>query len=263
MKVRFQGENDEKNLVDWQTKIEAGEDYHFAFTFDEDEIGFYLNGELIDADTGYADGMTGNEEDLVIGGSTRTRNGEDDNIQWHFDGSIENLEMLDRPLEEIEILFLAENNGNVDSLGALYGDPVAIPEDEEPQDDGEQPTDDDQQDDDTNETGGDDGQNEPVDDNDVDPPADDDNEQPQNDGDDEEEEESGVGAVFAEILNIFLSLFGLGDDEDDDMSPPSSEEIDTSLTEIEDLLNGLFTDPIEDADMASNIEDEEEMVMMM
>ena len=40
LKVRFQSETEEKYLVDWGTKIEAGEDYHFAFTFDDDEIGF-------------------------------------------------------------------------------------------------------------------------------------------------------------------------------------------------------------------------------
>ena len=261
LKVRFQSETEDKHLVDWQTKIEAGEDYHFAFTFDEDEIGLYLNGELIDADTGFADGMTGNEEDLVIGGSTRTRVDENDNIEWHFDGTIENLAMLDRPLEEIEILFLAENNGNVDSLGALYGDPVEIPADEEPQD--EQPQDGGQQDDgepqdgDTNETGGDGDQEEPQEDGVEEP------DETQNEAD-EEEEESGVGAVFTKILNIFLSLFGMGDDDEDDVSPPTSGEIERSLAEVEDLLDGLFTDPNEDTSTGTDVEEEEEeMVMMM
>lgn len=262
LKVRFQSETEDKNLVDWQTKIEAGEDYHLAFTFDADEIGLYLNGELIDADTGFADGMTGNEEDLLIGGSTRTRNDEDDNVEWHFDGSIENLVMLDRPLEEIEILFLAENNGNVDALGALYGDPVALPTDDDQennQDDaGDQNTDagDDGQETGTDNTAGDDQDETSGDEN-------------QDGGDTNEEqviqaeeEEGGIGGVFSKIMNIILSLFGLDDDEDVP-TPPTSDEIEGSLSEVETLLNDLFTETDDTSDMGSMDEDEEDMVMMM
>ncbi len=266
LKVRFQSETEDKHLVDWQTKIEAGEDYHFAFTFDEDEIGLYLNGELIDADTGFADGMTGNEEDLVIGGSTRARNGEDDNVEWHFDGTIENLVMLDRPLEEIEILFLAENNGNVDSLGALYGDPVAPTEDDEQEDD-------EQEEEDTTEDEDTDQEDEAENENEDEAPDDEEVDEDESEGDttdqdipaeeEEEEEEEGVGAVFSKIMNIILSLFGLGDDEEDVATPPTSEEIETSLGEVERLLDGLFIDSDENSDAGAVTDDEEEMVMMM
>ena len=295
--MRFQGENDEKYLVDWKTKIEAGEDYHFAFTFDQDEIALYLNGELLDADTGYSEGMTDNTEDLVIGGSTRTRVGEDDNIEWHFDGTIENFVMLDRPLEEIELLFLSENNGNVDSLGALYGNPVEIEEEEGTTDDtsdndDSDETSNDEQDDTTNETADDDEQDETSDDGDTD--------ESQNDGSDdtneddgsaseetteeettsetdeeenddtpmdqgEGEEESGIGAIFTAIINALLSIFGLGGSDDAPSNAPSEEEIETTLTEVEELLSGLLTDPIEDGDGTQPVAEEEDdgMIMMM
>ena len=130
--VRFQSEDESKTLVDWKTNIEANEKYHFAFTFDQDEIGLYLNGELLDSDTGFEDGMSGNTEDLVLGASTRTRNGDDDNLQWHFDGEIGNLVMLDRPLEEIEVLFLSENDGDVSALDSLY-DAATTPTESDPE----------------------------------------------------------------------------------------------------------------------------------
>ncbi|MEM8774289.1 MAG: LamG-like jellyroll fold domain-containing protein [Pseudomonadota bacterium] len=131
LKVRYQGENDQKYLFDNDVRIEAGEQYHMAFTFDEDEISLYLNGELVDTDTGFPGGMTGNEEDLVLGASTRTRQGEDDNLQWHFDGEIENLLLLDRPISELEAVFLSDANGDIDALAALYGLETE-PEEEEP-----------------------------------------------------------------------------------------------------------------------------------
>ncbi len=59
-----------------------------------------------------------------MGASTRTRNGEDDNLQWEFDGDIGNLLLLDRPLEEIEILFLAEGGGGF-SLYRPDGGPLS------------------------------------------------------------------------------------------------------------------------------------------
>ncbi|MEL6954687.1 MAG: LamG-like jellyroll fold domain-containing protein, partial [Pseudomonadota bacterium] len=132
LKVRFQSEDDQKFLFDSGVRIEAGEEYHLAFTFDADEIKLYLNGELVDSDTGFADGMTGNEEDLVLGASTRTRKGEDDNLEWHFDGEIENVLLLDRPISDLEAVFLADAGGDIDALGPLYGDLPAPEPDPEP-----------------------------------------------------------------------------------------------------------------------------------
>lgn len=292
LKVRFQDENSEKYLVDWQTKIEANEDYHFAFTFDEDEIGLYLNGELLDADTGFAGGMEGNEEDLVIGGSTRTRVDEDDNIEWHFDGEIEHFAMLDRPLEEIEILFLAENAGDLDALGALYGDPVPPSEDDKEEEIDEDETDDDASDEDDDATDEEDdgedgeeedeGEEEDGDEDDTDGESDDgdngeeeeddgntDEEEDDSEGDDETppsaaEEESGFGAIFNNIISIFLSLFGLGGD-DDDAQPtnPTDDEIEGAVTDIAALLDDLMLDPVDEDQRMASDEDEDDMAMMM
>ncbi len=107
LKVRYQDEDSETFLYDWGTKIQPGQEYHVAFTFDAAEAELYLDGQLLDVEAGFAEGMTGNEEDIMLGASTRIRSDDDDNPQWHFDGQIGNVALLDRPLEEVEVLFLA------------------------------------------------------------------------------------------------------------------------------------------------------------
>ncbi|NNE89719.1 MAG: hypothetical protein HKN27_16755, partial [Silicimonas sp.] len=243
LKVRFQSETEEKYLYDSGTKIEAGEDYHFAFTFDEDEIGLYLNGELIDADTGFAGGMSGNEEDLVLGGSTRHRVEEDDRIDWHFDGSIENLVLLDRPLEEIEITFLSEAGGDIDGLAGLYnveggdgivpeetndggdtGDDDSVAESDGAGDD-ETPSSEEES---TNEEegagdtgsgsqGGDEGEEGSTTDDGGEPDDGTNTEASDNDVDEtsgeemaDEEDDSGLGALFQKLFEVLMSIFGGG-----------------------------------------------------
>lgn len=194
LKVRYQGEDGEKYLVDWGVKVEAGQEHQFAFTFDEDEIGLYLDGNLIDADTGFAGGMSGNAEDLVLGASTRSRMGDNDNLQWEFDGDISNLMLLDRPLEEIELLFLAESGGDINALAPLYGrtddstDPMETEAEEEAS------------------------EYQPV----------------------VEEDEGGFAAVFQKILSILFSFLGMGGDDDTPAGPPEQvvQEVRSLLNEI-------------------------------
>jgi hypothetical protein len=293
LKVRFQSETEEKYLVDWNTKIEAGEDYHFAFTFDEDEIGFYLNGELIDADTGFAGGMSGNEEDLVLGGSTRHRIDEDDRVDWHFDGSISNVLLLDRPLEEIEITLLSEAGGDIDGLSGIYdvdgGDgviPDAVEDDQEDGQDNE--GDDDASDDGDNEasddgaSGSDDGADEADDSTDEDDGGmDGENQGSENDGaedadddtaeeddgdeepsEDDAEEESGIGAFFAKLFDILFSFFGGGGDTDTASAQPDDDEI---MASIDQLLTDLLPVTAANDDVAPMDEDSEDddIQMMM
>ncbi|MBT8414544.1 MAG: hypothetical protein KJO30_09470, partial [Boseongicola sp.] len=201
LKVRFQGEDGEKFLYDSGTKIAAGEDNHLAFTFEGDEIGLYLNGELVDADTGFPDGMSGNTEDLVLGASTRTRMGENDNLDWEFEGEIGNVLLLDRALEEVEITFLSENGGDLSALDPIYAKAL----EEEQNEEDETPL----EDEDEDETP------DPIDE-----PA---------------EEDDGVGAIFTKLLDILMSIFGLGGSG----SRPS-ESYAEELEEIEILLTDFL-----------------------
>ena len=291
LQVRYQSEDGQKVLTSGQDRIEANEDYHLAFTFDNEEIGLYLNGQLLDADTGFEDGMTGNEEDLVLGASTRTRNGEDDNLQWEFDGDIGNLLLLDRPLEEIEILFLAEGGGDVDALDTLYNDAPADDGADEDDGAGDEGNDDstdtgDQNEDDGtgNDDGGDTDENDGAGDDgnagqeddggDEDDGQDDgdsqsDDGQTGDDGQDDgaveddpveepvEEEDTGIGSIFARIFDLFMSLFGGG--SDDEERTATLEQVEEELIEIENLLTDLLPETDGQTEtLAENVEEEEE-----
>ena len=66
LKVRFQSFNETK-VLRFDERIEAGEDYHVSFTFDEDSINLYVDGALAATESGFSDGMMGNLEDLGVG----------------------------------------------------------------------------------------------------------------------------------------------------------------------------------------------------
>jgi hypothetical protein len=162
--------------------------------------------------------------------------GDNDNLQWHFDGEITNLLLLDRPLEEIELLFLAESGGDIAALNALYANSPSV-------DDNESETGDQEQDEPSDDTGPDD-------------------EAPTGETGDTgvqpvEEEESGFAAIFSKILNIFLSIFGLGRKGND-----NAASLDDQLAEVETLLNDLvpMAPSVQDDEMT--LEDEEEDPVM-
>ncbi|MEM9432361.1 MAG: LamG-like jellyroll fold domain-containing protein [Pseudomonadota bacterium] len=199
-KLRFQSENDQTYLFDRDIDIEAGEEYHMAFTFSGDEVQLFLNGEQVDSADGFPDGMLGNTEDLVLGASTRTRTCEDDNLEWEFDGEIGNVLLLDRPIEDVEAVFLAVAGGDFDALDVLYGN---VPEtDEDPEDDPvdnpidvdpvEQPLEDDPDEDDPAEDPSEDGDDDPEEDA-GDPDDEDLQEDPEDEAPDEDPEDEDPG----------------------------------------------------------------------
>ena len=89
LKARFQSEEETRYLHFSDEKVQAGETYHVAFTFDADEIQLFVNGDLADTDIGFPEGMSGNAEDMMLAASTTTRKEEDDNVNSFFKGTIE------------------------------------------------------------------------------------------------------------------------------------------------------------------------------
>jgi hypothetical protein len=121
LKIRFQGEDGQVRLLDSGVKIEPNHHYHLAFTFDADEINLFLNGELVDTAVGFAGGMLDNVEDVVLGAVPCVRQGGDDSLKWHFNGVIESVMLLDRPITDVEAVFLSEAGGDIVAIDALYG----------------------------------------------------------------------------------------------------------------------------------------------
>ncbi|MEM6974497.1 MAG: LamG-like jellyroll fold domain-containing protein [Pseudomonadota bacterium] len=118
LKVRMQ-DTDESTYLQTRAKLEAGETYQIAFTFDDDTLRLYVDGTLVDTEDALSGGMTGNFEDPVIGASTRLRRGDDDKLQWFYDGEITDLAMVDRVLTAGEIVLMQELGGDVTALAGI------------------------------------------------------------------------------------------------------------------------------------------------
>ncbi|MEM9009949.1 MAG: LamG-like jellyroll fold domain-containing protein [Pseudomonadota bacterium] len=108
LRARLQSENHSVELKHSGDKIEAGETYDVALSFDRGQINLFVNGELSDSEAGFASGMRGNSEKAVIGASTRQRWEDDDRLDWFFDGTIEDILVLDRSIEPVEAILLAD-----------------------------------------------------------------------------------------------------------------------------------------------------------
>ncbi len=102
-------------------KVEAGEDVSIAFTFEADTLRLYVNGALEDVEQGFLSGMGGNTEDAVLGASTRQRKGDDDRLEWFFNGLIASVLTLDRVLTGPEAALLAGAGGDIGVLTANIG----------------------------------------------------------------------------------------------------------------------------------------------
>ncbi len=116
--------------------IVAGEEYHFAFTFDAGQAAFYLNGQLEDVEDlsgrpEFALGMTGNTESMVFGASTMNRSsGTLNDLRYFFDGAIDDLVVLDREIYGAEAFKLAA--GSLDYIATSDEPPVDEPPVDEP-----------------------------------------------------------------------------------------------------------------------------------
>lgn len=119
LKVRFQSETEDHYLI-YEERIQADEDYHVAFTFSPEELVLFVDGEAVDSAPGFEGGMTGNTNDTVIGASNMYQWDDDDPLKHHFWGEVSNIAVLDRPIEEIEAVFLAGSDGDLNALTALY-----------------------------------------------------------------------------------------------------------------------------------------------
>ncbi|MEM6905155.1 MAG: hypothetical protein AAF568_04610, partial [Pseudomonadota bacterium] len=70
----------------------------------------FVDGEVADTGPGWTGGMTGNTEQIVIGGSNKTSAaGTTNQIRDKFDGRIDDVTFFDRPLEAAEAFLFAEN----------------------------------------------------------------------------------------------------------------------------------------------------------
>ena len=112
--VRFQSDDQTYYLETDSGAIENGEEYNMAFSFGEDGMELYLNGELQDTSS-YTGGMdessggSGNTNSWVIGATNwaATNNHSTNKITHHHRGTIGTVKVFDEQLSEEQIQTLA------------------------------------------------------------------------------------------------------------------------------------------------------------
>ena len=134
LKVRFQSPDDEVSLK-FREKIEAGEHYDVAFSYTGEGTRLFVDGQMVDDDEGFASGMLGNDGSTAIGASTRRRVEEDDPLEWHFEGEIGKVAVLDKPVGLLEALILTGHGNDPAALGAAPFE--GLPDPGEPGDPGD------------------------------------------------------------------------------------------------------------------------------
>lgn len=116
LRVRFQSDEETRELKYHDAKIEAGREYHVAFSYDAEDLKLFVDGELVDAEDGFEDGMLANDLSAVLGASTTSRMGADQKLHAFFDGRIGDVLAVDRALSPVEALLLADAGGDVEVL---------------------------------------------------------------------------------------------------------------------------------------------------
>ncbi len=99
-------------------KIQSNVAYDVAFTYGRYGMNLYVNGDRV-AHRNYRGGMgatrhgSGNTEDFVIGAdASRSNEGENDNLRWFFQGTMEDIRFVDEELrgDQIDLLFSDPDN---------------------------------------------------------------------------------------------------------------------------------------------------------
>ncbi|MEM7742698.1 MAG: LamG-like jellyroll fold domain-containing protein [Pseudomonadota bacterium] len=124
LRVRFQDDTDISRYLKYRDEqIVAGETYDIAFSFDDNTLALFVNGEMVDAEDGFPGGMLGNTEEILVGASARRRDGLEDRAEWYFEGSITDIMMFDRSLTDVEAVLLEAAEGDFSALPSteLFG----------------------------------------------------------------------------------------------------------------------------------------------
>jgi len=118
--VRMQSEN-RSYTIKSDMKIKDDQRYHLAFTFGDEGMRLYLDGQEV-ASHWYHAGLNGwwgdgNEEPIVLGASaTHSSDGDDNRLRDHLEGELGGVGMIDRALSAAEVQALFAGSLNTSSL---------------------------------------------------------------------------------------------------------------------------------------------------
>ena len=108
IEVRLQSEDESVWLKSAPGSVVEGQEHQLAITFGDDGFWLYIDGEMKDWETDFTQGLTENNQNLVIGANTWSRS-EDrpDKTQDNFDGRISDFTIYNRQFDHYDVAELA------------------------------------------------------------------------------------------------------------------------------------------------------------
>ncbi len=119
LEVRLQSDTRSVVLRSSLEAIEAGEEHRVLISFGSEGFRLYLDGLLIDAEEEFTQGIAENTNSLVLGASTKTRNGEKLNLRDYFSGEIHDFTVYDTQVSTEVLSSEADVSVIDDALAAL------------------------------------------------------------------------------------------------------------------------------------------------
>ena len=107
VKVRYQSDTRNVHLYSADDAIRPGEEHHLAVSIGDEGIRLYVDGLIADAAVWFDQTMVMNDNSLVIGASTVSRDGDRQNLHDFFNGTISDFTIYDRQLGLSEVAELA------------------------------------------------------------------------------------------------------------------------------------------------------------
>ncbi len=109
LKIRLQSDSTSKSVYVRDNPIGEGEDHHVAFSFGQDGLKVYLNGDLVAAEPTFKGGIEANSESLIIGGNGWSRkDSHPDYVHSPFDGTITDFMVFGSQLTDDQVAKLAD-----------------------------------------------------------------------------------------------------------------------------------------------------------
>lgn len=107
VEVRLQTDSKSVTIRSAIDSIRAGEEHHVAVGFGADGFRLYVDGRIADAEVDYLQGIENNENSLVVGASSKHRDGENLRLKDPLIGVIDSFAVYDRQFSLPEIAALA------------------------------------------------------------------------------------------------------------------------------------------------------------
>lgn len=106
--VKWETEGDYTYLEVPDLVLDTYTQYHLAVGFGESGLTIYLNGELVAVDADFTTGLSGNDNNFVIGGSRVKLSNPDGEAQYLLDGKITDVMLFSKTLDSAQISKLTE-----------------------------------------------------------------------------------------------------------------------------------------------------------